>query len=178
MKTTTAILSALVIAGTAGILTAEARPGKDEGRHGPKAIDTNDDGEVTIEEFTAAHKSRVEHWFDRLDKDTDGVLTAEEFEAAADHRRAKRARKGAEKRGKNRPTFDELDADGDQAVSLDEFTSIHADRVAERFDHMDEDGDGVLTDDELPRRGHRGHGRRGPDGHRGRPERGGGDEST
>ena len=170
MKKTTAIISALVIAGCTGMLSAQAGPGRDGGKRGLKSIDKNEDGKVSLEEFTDAHKARAEHRFDRIDADADGFLTADELQAAADHPRAKKMRKRAGKHGKTPPKFADLDADGDQSVTLDEFTSIHEDRIAERFANMDEDGNGVLTGDELPRPGRRGHGRRGHDGPRGQPE--------
>jgi hypothetical protein len=55
------------------------------------------------------------------------------------------------------PGFEELDADGNGAVSGDEFVAPMIERLDERFLSIDANGDGELTIDELeaarPQRG-------------------------
>ncbi len=85
-------------------------------------------------------------FFDGADANGDGGVSAEEMRA---YRKAKRE----EWREKNNP-----DANGDGVVDRVEFQ----DAADKRFDRMDKNGDGVLSDDERKRR----HGRR-HRGHRG-----------
>ncbi len=54
----------------------------------------------------------------------------------------------AQDRGQ-RPTFDQLDADGDGALTREELAAFREDRVAIRFGEADSDGDGRLTRAEL-----------------------------
>jgi Ca2+-binding EF-hand superfamily protein len=57
-----------------------------------------------------------------------------------------------------------LDADGDGAVSLQEFQDAHSAHAAERFGRLDENGDGQLSADEMSAAHGRGEGR-GRDAH-------------
>ena len=101
--------------------------------------------------------------FDRLDADDDGEITQAEVEA----RRAKRDEKMAAR-------FAEMDTDGSGSVSREEMTTYREAKRAERnpdknddgvidrteflnaaqdrFDRLDENGDGVLSEEEKPRR--------------------------
>lgn len=42
-------------------------------------LDTNDDGQVTIEEFTKGDMGRIDRMFKKLDKDEDGILSSQEL---------------------------------------------------------------------------------------------------
>ncbi len=62
--------------------------------------------------------------------------------------------------GHRPPSFEELDVDGNGAVTEDEFLAPMLQHGEERFSRMDADGDGSLTSDELrPPSGGRGAGR-------------------
>jgi hypothetical protein len=81
--------------------TKPKRPGKGtEKRPDPaeafKKLDTNSDGNVSLEEFKAGpagkrDAAKAEEVYKKMDKDSDGKLTVEEFKAA------RSARKGGDK---------------------------------------------------------------------------------
>ena len=52
----------------------------------------------------------------------------------------------AEHHGKKKPSFDDLDTNGDGVLSKDEVKGP----LADHFDTIDVDGDGVITKDEMP----------------------------
>ena len=56
-------------------------------------------------------------------------------------------------RGGERAAFEEVDADGDGAVTRAELEAHRAARAAERFARFDADGDGLVTEAELTARG-------------------------
>ena len=49
----------------------------------------------------------------------------------------------------HRPTFQELDKDGNGVLSLDEVTSAAQARATERFNKLDANHDGQVTQDEI-----------------------------
>lgn len=127
----------LAALGVAGAVYAAPKDGKRFDR-----LDTNEDGVLTAEELAAPSVKLVEN----ADTDGDGALSAEELETFRD---AKRAERRAER---------DPDTNGDGVVDRIEFIEA----AEKRFDRLDRDGDGVLAEDEQPRRGERGrHGRRG-----------------
>lgn len=83
------------------------------------------------------HRERPD--FATLDANGDGALTLDELQA----------------RGAAR--FAEADANGDGALSAEEMVAAaearNADRVARMIERHDENGDGLLQQDELPTRG-------------------------
>ena len=52
----------------------------------------------------------------------------------------------AEHHGKQKPSFDDLDTNGDGVLSRDEVKGP----LADHFDTIDADGDGVITKAEMP----------------------------
>ena len=128
----------LAVAGSALIAaTAYAADGKGDSRW--DRLDTNGDGEISASEMSAKNQE----FFEAADADGNGTVSKEELKA---HHKKKRA----ERREKLNP-----DANGDGVVDRAEFV----DAAEARFDRMDKDGDGVLSEDEQKRRrGH--HGKR------------------
>lgn len=117
----------------AGALAAE---GKGPGR-GWDRLDVDGDGKLTAEEMSEKHAAFIA----KADADGDGAVTEEEMKAFRDAKRA-------EMREKHDP-----DKNGDGVVDRTEYVNA----AQERFDRLDKDGDGVLSEDET-KRGH--HGRR------------------
>ncbi|MFQ5562976.1 MAG: EF-hand domain-containing protein [Parvularculaceae bacterium] len=135
MKTTAFLLSAVsaVLFAASGALA---------GGHGKRGghwdrLDANDDGKITAEEMDD-HQAE---FFAGADADGDGAITREEMKAFHKARRAEHMR---ERMG---------DANGDGVVERDEYM----DAAAERFDKLDKNEDGVLSEDELAPMHHKRH---------------------
>ena len=119
--------------------------------------------ETTKADFDAKTRSR----FARLDTNSDGVVDASEAEAAVERRMERRMRRRGVGRRMERMTR-RFDTDRDGKVTKQEVEQ----HVSERFSRADLDGDGKITDADLPpmmrgrdalsaagdgmRRGHRG----------------------
>jgi Ca2+-binding EF-hand superfamily protein len=94
---------------------------------------------MTADQFDARTRER----FARLDKNSDGVIDSAEAEAAIEQRRDRGRRLGERMRQRFAHRFD---GDRDGKVTRQEFV----DRVGRMFDRMDLNGDGRITDDDLP----------------------------
>ena len=153
---------------------AQDGAGRRPQRHGDRPtledMDTDGDGNISLEEFTTPQSERIAYAFDRLDSDGDGLLSREELESR------RRDRPPGQRQGQGhgpqdrpdrpdqpdrperpeRPAFQFPDMDGDGSVSLEEFTTKQKERAAQRFEHLDRDGDGLLSKEEMR------PGRRGP----------------
>jgi hypothetical protein len=110
-------------------------------------IDTDGDGMISSDEFqTFVHSGGNSGGVGFVDVDDDGSMSVEEAEGA----------------GINRSTFDGVDADGNGAVSRDEFQTFvdgSGDLVIVHFN--DEDGDGFMSFDETGEQGGDGAGQPG-----------------
>lgn len=137
-------------------------------------LDTDGDGSVNFEEFQA----RGAEGLSRLDSDANGVLTLDELLNArpgrgpgnrgdrqadrperepSEEQIARMEQRRAEMTERTTARFHEMDLDGDDVVSLEEFQESN-------FLRLDSDNNGLLSAKELrPKRG----GRRGPVGPRG-----------
>jgi Ca2+-binding EF-hand superfamily protein len=146
---TCAVGLAALLAGTA----YAGDPPKSDAPHGMQA-DTDGDGRVSRAEATSAGAERSGEWFDKLDLNKDGYVTQEEMKQARDTRNARYG----EMKEKMEARFKEADANGDGQISLDEAQSKMP-RVAERFNTLDTDKNGLLSKDELK---HGGSGHRPP----------------
>ncbi|MEO1264316.1 MAG: EF-hand domain-containing protein [Pseudomonadota bacterium] len=143
MKTfTIAMAGGLAVVSTVLIGTAiaqqddgarEGRDGRDRGERAGR--------EVTKDQFMERARGR----FGRLDVDGDGTLSREEIAARVGRRmerRMERIGRRAERMLRRR------DTDGDGSVSQEEFRTA----ALNRFRRVDLNGDGVITDDDLPPR--------------------------
>ncbi|WDI32132.1 hypothetical protein PUV54_02865 [Hyphococcus flavus] len=130
------IFGAMAAAG-AGLIAAGAYAddGKGRGGHWEK-MDTNGDGEITADEMSDRFAAHLEE----ADTDGSGGISKEEMKAF------RQARRDARREARN------PDKNDDGVVDRTEFINA----AQERFDRMDKDGDGVLSEDERRRRGHRG----------------------
>jgi Ca2+-binding EF-hand superfamily protein len=102
--------------------------------------DTNADGKLSRAEFEKA-MPRLAGKFDSIDTNKDGQLTRAELHAW------RKAHKG-EKQAKAAERFKHADTDGDGAISRAE-AEKQAPRLAKKFDEIDANKDGKLTQDEL-----------------------------
>ncbi len=119
---------------------------KPEGRHGSmmQKIDTNEDGTISAEESSAAAKAR----FAKMDADGDGKITKADFEA---HKQEWAAEHGTEHSAEDRNhprmmhRFEEMDSDKDGALTEDEVMA----RSEARHKKLDADGNGEGTKGEA-----------------------------
>jgi hypothetical protein len=106
-------------------------------------FDKDGDGALSLDEFRAARDAQIEQRFAQLDANHDGKLTPDELRAGP-------RRLGAAWRDHTA----NIDANGDGAWSFDELQSVFPSITIERFNKLDKNGDGLITRDEQPARGH------------------------
>lgn len=121
------------IAGTAITLSAPLHAQQRDPAQMLARADTNGDGRITREEFTAS-KARL---FERLDRNGDGILNSSDSGRGGMLRR----RSG----DRMRQLIDAIDKDGDGRVERNEF--VHG--RAAMFDMADSDRNGVIDRAEL-----------------------------
>ena len=106
-----------------------------QGRGDFATLDTNGDGQLTLEELQAQRATR----FDTADTDGDGALSLAELEAVQSERAAAHAAR----------ILARLDADDSGALTLDEMGGNRPDRTGRIFERLDADADGVISIDEF-----------------------------
>ena len=111
----------------------------------PMQADKDGDGRVSRAEADAAADARTNEWFDKLDLNKDGYVTPEEARQLRETRRS-------EMQAKMDEHFKAADANNDGNLSLDE-VQANMPKLAERFDKLDKDKNGLLSKEELQRRG-------------------------
>ncbi|MBI1425067.1 MAG: hypothetical protein GC149_16595 [Gammaproteobacteria bacterium] len=102
-------------------------------------FDTNKDGVVTLDEFEAAMTTR----FEQMDANHDGKVTFAEFQNYLKQRRQER----------KLARLKLMDSNGDGQVSKEEFVAYQTKKAESRFERLDKNHDGVLSADELDRKG-------------------------
>lgn len=108
--------------------------------------DTNGDGNISLDEFKAAHDARIEEQFARLDKNSDGQLSPDEMERPMRQPPEDRPQRG-------QPDFAamvaRLDTDKSGSLSMSELAGRRFAPSQEEFTAADKDGSGELSADEL-----------------------------
>ncbi len=135
------LIAALILVPAIGFAadnTAGAKGPRGAG-HFSKA-DTNGDGKLSRAEVEKA-MPHLAGKFDSIDTNKDGQLSRGELNAWKKAHRGERQAKAAER-------FRHADGDGDGAISRAE-AEKHAPRLARKFDLIDGNKDGKLTQDEL-----------------------------
>ncbi len=122
-------------------------------------VDTNEDGSVSVDEFLVASPDRGGMGRFASGRPGTGMDRAggkEGRSAARDRREGMRARRGAMRErmeSMQEGVFERADADGDGALSKDEYDGLGDARrevaMQRMFERLDEDGDGLLAPAEL-----------------------------
>jgi Ca2+-binding EF-hand superfamily protein len=105
---------------------------RQQGRRSLQHMDSNSDGKISRDEW-----SRKPEKFDELDKNGDGYLDREEAVAAG--------------RAHGRRALKQMDVNNDGRVTRDEWKG-----APKRFDRLDSNHDGVITQEDLAARKSRG----------------------
>ena len=130
----------LITLGLTGCLTAIIALGE-PGRERFKQIDTNQDGVISLDEFSAEGRF-IDRRMSRVDANGDGAITTDEMEARQALISAE-AQSRMEKRVEDsRAFFERADRDNSGSVTADEMR-------ASIFDRLDRDGDQMLSKREL-----------------------------
>ncbi len=95
------------------------------------AIDTNDDGAITLEEIQDSRPDHGSRGFGFLDDNGDGMVTEDEVNADIWER------------------ISPADTDTDGAVTEQELTTYRDSLPPKGFRRLDDDGDGLITQDEV-----------------------------
>ena len=162
-KFVTLSLATAALVGAAGVAYAQADPEADQrpaltrseveqrSAEAFARMDANDDGVLNQADRDARRKAA----FDRVDADGSGAISFEEFSARHEQRQELRGeRRGGPRLGmrRGRPGSPRLaraaDANRDGTVTQAEFTNA----AFARFDRIDVDKDGTISDSERPAR--------------------------
>ena len=139
MKDTLKIGTLTVLIAFAGTAVLAEGPRGDKGRGEMpsfSSFDANGDGQVTLEELSAAGDAR----FAELDSNSDGQVSLEEFQAHAESQARSRAEE----------MFAKLDADGDGFLGRDALEARKRGPSPERIiSRLDTDGDGMISEAEF-----------------------------
>jgi len=134
------LIAALFLVPALGFAADNATAPKGERGSYFKKADADGNGTLSRAEVEKS-VPRLAMTFDQIDTDKDGQLSRGELHAW------KKAHKG-ERQAKAAERFKHADTDGDGAISRAE-AGKHAPRLAQKFDLIDGNKDGKLTQDEL-----------------------------
>jgi Ca2+-binding EF-hand superfamily protein len=104
-----------------------------------KKMDTNGDGKISADEWTAAHKEM----FSKMDTNGDGKISVDEMKADLEKHQKMMAKPGAKEMISEKVKM--MDTNNDGYISEDEFMASSK----TMFDKLDTDHDGYLTKSEL-----------------------------
>ena len=135
------LIAALILLPTVGFTAQGAAPAKAARAPGYfSKADTDRNGQLSRAEVEKA-LPRLAATFDSIDSNQDGQLSRGELRAWTKAHRSERRAQTADR-------FGHADTDGDGAISRAE-AEKHAPRLAKKFDLIDANQDGKLTQDEL-----------------------------
>ena len=127
------------------------------------ALDTDENGVITLDEFIAKPAAKAVKQFDRIDTDDDELISFEEFSVLhndeprdsdidLEELRACIA-ENSDREVSERPDvasrFNLIDTNGDGYLDVDEFTTAKTNNATEKFYKIDADGDGGISPKEL-----------------------------
>ena len=124
-------------------------------------LDADGSETITLDEWLSKPTEKASSQFDRIDTDDDELISLEEFLAVGgdrgddidrDELRACIADATGEdvpERPDRETRFDIIDTDDDGFISFDEFLAAKTDKATDRFNHIDANGDGAITMQEL-----------------------------
>ena len=104
-----------------------------------KHMDTNADGQLSLDEYLDAKRERAERRFKSMDKDANGMISAEESTAR------KHGRKHGRKKYGGKRVFARLDGNGDGQIDRGESQAAWL----SWFERLDSNGDQVVTVEEV-----------------------------
>jgi len=110
-----------------------------------KEADKNGDGVLTKPEAESSNLRGLAKHFDQIDANHDGQLTKQELQAAFSNIHNQRARHGM----RFEERFKAADKDGDGALTKEEAKAAKLNRIVQGFDQIDANRDGKVTLDEL-----------------------------
>ena len=130
----------LITLGLTGCLTATIALGE-PGRERFKQLDKNQDGIISLEEFSAEGRF-IDRRMSRADANGDGAITTDEMEARQALISAEAQSRMEKRIEDSRAFFERADRDNSGSVTADEMR-------AAIFDRLDRDGDQMLSKREL-----------------------------
>jgi Ca2+-binding EF-hand superfamily protein len=146
-RTLIAALFLVPALGFAADNTTAAAPKGERGSHFKKA-DADGSGTLSRAEVEKS-MPRLAKQFDQIDTNKDGQLSRDELKAwRKTHKHAHKKGNTAERQAKAAERFKHADTNGDGKISRAE-AEKNAPRLAKKFDAIDANKDGQLTQDEL-----------------------------
>jgi Ca2+-binding EF-hand superfamily protein len=141
--------SKTIVATVVGLGIAAAFAGQGFAGQGVEKADTDNNGEVSLSEFKAAHELRLEEHFAHMDTNADGVLSNEEMQAAPRGRKGKEGQRRHRRERNPEQLVERLDKDGSGGLSLQELEGKRFSPDSQAFYAADSDGNGELSGAEL-----------------------------